>query len=332
MHRTRTLRFALGLSLALGLLVVPAVGSAAQTFTLSAGVESIGGDVQLNEFAPNAVSVNVGDTVTWSLDSTEFHNVIFTSGAPAPDFVTGGPDGVFLNPVGAVPSGGPSYDGSGIVSSGLLNKGQKFSLTFTKAGTYAYLCSIHPGMTGSVRVLETGQTPDTQAAIDARKSAQVNADFATHAVPSIMANVGLLETPTAVAGVAAGIQDGPADVLRFVPRRVIIGEGDSLSWIWKTEDTPHTVTFLAGQPSPEIIIPQPQPSGPPRLQLSPAVLAPAGDAGDWDGGTYLHSGFLAPAPGQPTPAFTVHFSTAGTFDYLCLLHEGMVGTVVVQPK
>jgi plastocyanin len=36
-------------------------------------------------------------------------------------------------------------------------------------------------------------------------------------------------------------------------------------------------------------------------------------------------------PGQPLPEFAVHFSVAGTYDYVCLLHEGMVGTVVVEP-
>jgi len=41
------------------------VASAAQTVTLSAGAESVGGDVQLNTFAPLQVTINVGDTVTW---------------------------------------------------------------------------------------------------------------------------------------------------------------------------------------------------------------------------------------------------------------------------
>lgn len=308
------------------------VVSAAQTFTVSAGSESPGGDVQLNEFAPINVTVNVGDTVTWRLDSTEFHNVIFTGGAPAPAFVQPGPDGVFVNPASAFPSGGPNYDGTGMAGSGLLNKGDKFSLTFTKAGTFSYLCSIHPGMGGSVKVVDAGQTADTQAAIDARRSAQVNGDLATKAIPAIMANRGELAPPTATVGVAAGVQSGPADSLRFFPQRVTIHEGELVSWIWRTEDTPHTVTFLAGQPQPEVVVPQPQAAGPPRLQLNPAVLAPAGDPIDWNGGSFLNSGFLQPMPNQPAPEFGVHFSTAGTYDYLCLLHPGMVGTVVVLPN
>jgi plastocyanin len=306
------------------------VASAAQTLTVSAGAESIGGDVQLNVFAPLQVTVNVGDTVTWRLDSTEFHDVVFTSGAPAPEFVLPGPDGVFLNPAAALPIGGPNFDGTGMVGSGLLNKGQQWSLTFTKAGSFTYLCAIHPGMGGSVQVVDNGQGVDTQAAADARKTAQVNGDLATKALPVIMANIGELPSETATVGVAAGVERGSADVQRFLPRRVTIRKGESVNWSWKTEGTPHTVTFLGGAPSPDVVLPLPQAAGPPRLQLNPAVLMPAGDAGDWNGGSYLNSGFLQPMSGQPVPEFAVHFSVAGTYDYVCLLHEGMVGTVVVE--
>src|SRR5438105_15959670 len=148
----------------------PVGASASQTLNVSAGSESKGGDVQLNAFAPNQITVNVGDTVTWKLDSTEFHDVLFTSGAPAPNFVLPGPDGVFLNPVAAMPAGGATYDGTGVVGSGLLNKGQTYSLTFSKAGTFTYLCAIHAGMGGSVKVVDNGQGVDTQAAVDARST------------------------------------------------------------------------------------------------------------------------------------------------------------------
>jgi plastocyanin len=300
---------------------------AAQTFRVSAGSESAGGDIQLNEFAPNQVAINVGDTVMWSLDSTEFHDIVFLSGAPAPEFVQVAPDGVFVNPKAAFPMGGPSYDGTGYVGSGLLNTGQTFSLTFTKAGTFPYLCLIHAGMGGTVKVVDSGQV-DTQAAIDARKMAQTTADLVA-AIPSIFANVGELPTTGATVGVAAGIESGQADIQRFLPRKVTIHQGETVSWIWKTMFTPHTVTFLGGQPMPPVIVPLPQPDGPPRLMLGQMMLAPAGAAISWNGGTYLNSGFLQPRPGTPAPQFSATFASTGTFDYLCLLHAGMTGTVVV---
>jgi Plastocyanin len=43
--------------------------------------------------------------------------------------------------------------------SNLKAKGGTFSFTFKDAGTFAYLCAVHPEMTGTVVVLAPGQTP-----------------------------------------------------------------------------------------------------------------------------------------------------------------------------
>jgi plastocyanin len=327
---TRPLRFGLALGLCAGPMLLPTPAMAAQTLVVSAGAESPGGDVQLNAFAPNMINVNVGDTVTWHLDSTEFHNIFFPSGTTPPEFVLAGPDGVFLNPQAGFPTGGPNYDGSAPAGSGLLNKGDSYSLTFTKAGNYQFLCDIHAGMGGIVNVTAAGGTADSQAAIDARRASQVNSELANKGIPAIMSNLGELATEGSSAGIAAGVQNGLVDALRFFPPRITIKAGDNVTWIWKTDETPHTVTFLGGQPAPDVVVPQPQPNGPPKLQLNPQVLAPAGDNLKWAGGTYLNSGFLQPMPGQPTPTYSVTFIQPGTYDYVCLLHEGMVGTIVVE--
>jgi plastocyanin len=42
--------------------------------------------------------------------------------------------------------------GSSFIASGTLNKGQSYTVTFTKAGTYSYICTIHPNMHGEVIV------------------------------------------------------------------------------------------------------------------------------------------------------------------------------------
>lgn len=41
---------------------------------------------------------------------------------------------------------------SGPLSSAALATGQSYSYTFTKPGTYSYLCTIHPFMTATVTV------------------------------------------------------------------------------------------------------------------------------------------------------------------------------------
>jgi hypothetical protein len=51
---------------------------------------------------------------------------------------------------------GGSFDGTGFRSTGFVLSFppalSAYKLTFTKAGTYGYICLIHPGMTGSVVV------------------------------------------------------------------------------------------------------------------------------------------------------------------------------------
>jgi plastocyanin len=68
-------------------------------------------------FSPAAATVPVGTTVTWSNSDSAPHDI----------------------------SGGPLH-------SPTLNQGQTWSYTFSKAGTYSYICSIHPYMKGSVTV------------------------------------------------------------------------------------------------------------------------------------------------------------------------------------
>ena len=75
-----------------------------------------------NSFSPNPVEVKVGETVTWINDDSGRHTVT-------------------------------SKDG--VLDSGMMGKGQSFSFTFDKAGEYAYFCSPHPGMVGTVVVTES---------------------------------------------------------------------------------------------------------------------------------------------------------------------------------
>ena len=70
-------------------------------------------------FGPQTLTVTVGTTVTWTNSDDIPHTSVST-------------DGVFKSKV--------------------LDTDEKFSYTFTKAGTYPYYCTIHPKMTGKVVV------------------------------------------------------------------------------------------------------------------------------------------------------------------------------------
>jgi LPXTG-motif cell wall-anchored protein len=68
-------------------------------------------------FGPSSVTVHAGDTVTW------------TNAGPSPHTATG-----------------TGFD------TGTLKKGQSGSHTFAQAGTFSYVCTIHPFMKGTVVV------------------------------------------------------------------------------------------------------------------------------------------------------------------------------------
>jgi len=318
----------LGLALPLG-----AVAEEHQTITVGAGAESAGGEVQVNAFAPRSITIAAGESVTWRIDSNEFHTIHFLGGSSPPSFVEAAADGVFMNPAAVLPAGGASYDGTGVAGSGLLEKGQTYTLSFPNPGTYEYVCLLHPDMIGTVVVKARGEVTDTQAQLDARRTEEINAALARNGIAVLMSNIGELPVEGVSAGIATGAGDQVIMLWRFLPQLVTIKAGDAVTWVWKDPATPHTVTFLGGEPTPDVAIPHPGTDGPPRLELNPVVLKPAGDPTSFAGGA-LHSGFLDPGllpPGSPAPSYTVRFEQPGTYEYLCLLHEGMTGTIVVEP-
>src|SRR4051795_4412353 len=68
-------------------------------------------------FAPGTVTVAVGTTVTWTNQETAASKIPHTATSD-----------------------------SGAWDSGLMNPSGTFSFTFTKAGTFAYHCDVHPNM------------------------------------------------------------------------------------------------------------------------------------------------------------------------------------------
>ena len=128
------------------------------------------------EYGPKTVKIPVGGSVTWWVIGD--HSITFNSDKTNDDIRTVAPDGtVHLNPpaVMNVNSPGQPQGGGGPKSgihfkvvasktwngSGFLNTGIWFSfppvingykLTFTKAGVYHYLCTVHDRMKGTVVV------------------------------------------------------------------------------------------------------------------------------------------------------------------------------------
>ena len=72
------------------------------------------------QFTPPVLTVKAGTSVTWVNDDDVPHLIASSEGR--------------------------------FKSSTVLDTGQRFSVTFAKAGTYSYFCSLHPKMQGKVVV------------------------------------------------------------------------------------------------------------------------------------------------------------------------------------
>jgi plastocyanin len=117
----------------------------------------------------------VGDSVRWAFSHRVVHTVTFlppgqsrpTLETPDPahpytgfadaagvPFWFNGQPSLLIPPDHAFPQGGSSTDGKTYKNSGLSAPAFKpYKLKFTKTGTFRYLCLVHPGMQGSVKVL-----------------------------------------------------------------------------------------------------------------------------------------------------------------------------------
>ena len=95
----------------------------------------------------------------------------------------------------------------------------------------------------------------------------------------------------------------------------------------------HTVTFAPDAElvsiEQHIVVPVPQEAGPPLLTINPKAALPFGGH-TYDGTGYVSSGFLTPHGTQPA-RYTLTFTKPGTYNYDCLVHPGMDGTITVLP-
>jgi amicyanin len=95
---------------------MPMAGNAAQP---SAPVATEAVQIKNFGFSPATITVKAGSTVVWSNKDSVQHDVTFDAGG---------------------------------IASSVLNNGDAFSHTFLTAGTYHYICTIHPFMHGTVIV------------------------------------------------------------------------------------------------------------------------------------------------------------------------------------
>ena len=158
------------LTIAVGVLLIPATAASAATRDMSAGTPPKGALKGLPEFVtdnafyPKRVTIHQGDAV--SFKTAGFHNILLAPKKNVPqlfaidpttpvgsvkdaagaDFWFKDQASVGINPVVAVPGGGKVFTGKQTISSGLPLGAQPkpMKVKFPKKGTYTVLCALHP--------------------------------------------------------------------------------------------------------------------------------------------------------------------------------------------
>ena len=128
--------------------------------------------------------------------------------------------------------------------------------------------------------------------------------------------------------VMAGFDDIDAKGLAiesFLPTAIFVNEGDTVTWMFSPFE-PHSVTFLSGADAPEEFIPLDDG----RLAFNPEALYASGGM-EYDGTGVVNSGIVVFDP-EADPTYSLTFTATGNFDYLCLIHPQMTGTVTVVPS
>jgi plastocyanin len=299
------------------------------------------------DFFPHALTVRQGDTVEWQGMSIGFHSIdvpkrggpdlqlILPTGATAsglndfagnPFWFNGRPN-LGFNPQLSAASGPKAYNGSTRADSGLpLGPSKPYKLKFTKPGTYVYFCDVHYDMRGIIVVKANSKGTLTATQESAAIAAQQKRD--------LKIAKGLDKTKITGNRVSLGVGGKDSvEVLAMFPRTLRVHSGATVSFAMPTlTGETHTATFgpasylkpLAdsfGGPTPTATAVYP--SSPPGTALQvPGThgngFANAG-ALDRDGATPL----------PPGAKFT--FTAPGTYQFVCLIHPFMRGTVVVSP-
>src|SRR3990170_1784155 len=278
---------------------------AARTWSVIAGGGTKDVSVVANAFFPRMIEVADGDTVTWKFQG--FHNVVFLGGEQPPSLEVQEGNKTYFNPQVFFPVGGKTYDGTGYHNSGVPPDDPKaaakfaYSLTFTKAGAYPYVCLIHgPAMSGTVVVKDRviGSPASVARRAQGAQAAAVRAGQKAWAAWKTEREGATVVVPL-IGDPKAGFS-----IFRFSRQPLVISAGTTVKWVMRDPFEIHTVTFCGTGRPPAFVIPEPQPQGPPKLLMNPKVTAPT-QTKTYDGTGPVNSGILFPPgiPGNPPTSF-----------------------------
>ncbi len=356
--------FALAVSVILVLIFALPVGASppspgAETYTVLVGWENPHQGIDINNYFPENLSIHVGDTVHWVLNTNEIHTVTFLAGRPMPPLDVPsqmiGADPNF-SPIAffpeaitpAIPAGG-LYNGATFVNTGIMGRDPGMStdltLTFTAAGDFDYVCLVHGVMmSGEINVVGDGQSvpsPEQAAAEGQREIASALAQVpavqreANEQIVPPVENADGTTAFTVMLGYGKNVSardiTANIDLMQFFPDKLVVRPGDTVRYeLSAHNDAPHTVTFLNGTPELPLAVFH---AGflyvNPELFLpSPLPPSPLTRTG------MFNSGLLAPGSPFTSFTYTIGDMTPGLQPWLCMIHDasGMKGKLMVVPK
>jgi plastocyanin len=254
-------------------------------------------------------------------------------------------------------SGQPDFTGKETYyNSGWLDSNAKFSVHLSAAiapGTYRFMCLLHrESMTGKIVVEPSSSSvpsPGAQFAAGQKALASVEAKLAPAAAALAQGKpplpVKLPGKTTALAG--SGSQNAQeAEITQFGPRKIHIPVGGSVTWY---VIGPHSLTFNSNKTNDDIRAVAPNGT----VHLNPKALTPANAPGEpppkgsqpspngppkfrvvahktWNGKGFLNTGVFTNSFGPPLiEGYTITFTHAGKYKYLCTVHDDMTGEVDV---
>ena len=249
----------------------------------------------------------------------------------------------------------PAFDGTqSFYDSGWLNSQQKFTVRLsssTRPGTYRFMCLLHrEGMSGQLVVVPSSSavaSPAAQYAAGQKKLASDEAKLAPAVAlerqgkPPIP---GLTLPPGSVLAGSGAPGSHAGGITEFGPKVFKIPVGGSVTW-WiigihsvtfnSTKGVNNDIRSVAPDGSVHInvkaVVPAGgpgEPSKPPKGGKGPISFVTVASK-SWNGQGFLNSGVFGNSFPPVIEGYKLTFTRKGTYNYLCTVHDGMKGTIVV---
>jgi plastocyanin len=249
----------------------------------------------------------------------------------------------------------PDFTGKeSFYNSGWLDSKAKFTVhlsTGISPGTYRFMCLLHrEGMTGKVVVLPSTASvpsPSSQYGAGQKTLQATEAKLASAATALRSGNGPGVKVPGqdhVLAGSGSpAVQE--ALITEFGPAKIHVPVGGSVTW-WLIG--PHTITFNSNKTNDDIrsvasdgsvhlnakaLTPAKSPgephssgssgnsNGPPKFKLVAST--------NWNGAGFLNSGIFTNSGPPLIEGYKITFTKAGTYKYICTVHDDMKGEVDV---